>query len=139
MVVVAIMAIVLAMGVPLVYQLGHKEPMRKATADLVELFSNARAQAILQNTRTEVVFRPHEGTATLGGGSAPAPRQPQRGDEMPAGIPDPRKPCARFKDRGANARGGGDCHVGDRPDGSHGRRKPSVCAFIPMAPAMRCS
>jgi prepilin-type N-terminal cleavage/methylation domain-containing protein len=97
MVVVAIMAIVLGMGVPLVYQLGHKEPMRKATADLVELFSNARAQAILQNTRTEVVFRPHEGIATLGGGSAPAPRQPQRGDEMPAESPVPANPAPGSK------------------------------------------
>jgi prepilin-type N-terminal cleavage/methylation domain-containing protein len=84
MVVVAIMAIVLTMGVPLVYRLSHKEPLRKATADLVELFSNARAQAILRSAATEVVFRPHEGTATIGGGSAPAPRETPRGDEMPA-------------------------------------------------------
>jgi len=83
MIVIAIMAIVLTMGVPLVYQLGHKEPMRKATAELVELLSNARAQAILQNTVTEVVFRPHEGLATLAGVAPPAPRQPLRGDEPP--------------------------------------------------------
>ena len=84
MVVVAIMAIVLTMGVPLVYRLSHKEPMRKATADLVELLSNARAQAILRSSTSEVIFRPHDGVATLGGGAAPAPRQPQRGDELPA-------------------------------------------------------
>lgn len=84
MVVVAIMAIVMTMGVPLVYRLAHKEPMRKATADLVELLSNARARAILQSSTTEVVFKPHDGTATLGGGAAPAPREPRRGDEMPA-------------------------------------------------------
>jgi len=87
MIVIAIMAIVLTMGVPLVYQLSHKEPVRKATADLVELFSNARALAILQNANTEVVFRPHEGTASIGGGSAPAPRQPRRGDELPQETP----------------------------------------------------
>jgi len=83
MVVVGIMAIVLTMGVPLVYRLSHKEPLRKATSDLVELFSNARAQAILQSARTEVVFRPLDGTATLGGGAAPAPRAARRGDEQP--------------------------------------------------------
>jgi len=60
MIVVAIMGIVLTMGVPLVYRLWHKEAMRKAVGDVLEVCSNARAQAILQGKQTELVFHPRE-------------------------------------------------------------------------------
>jgi len=46
MIVVGIMIIVMAMGVPLLYQLWHKEGLRKAVSDVEEVCSNARARAI---------------------------------------------------------------------------------------------
>ena len=70
MIVVAIMAIAMTMSVPIVYKVWHKQPMRKAVADIVEVCSNARARAILQGHMTEVVFHPRDGS--LGLGSPPA-------------------------------------------------------------------
>jgi prepilin-type N-terminal cleavage/methylation domain-containing protein len=70
MVVVGIMAIVMTMGVPMVYKIWRKEPMRTALAGLEEVCSNARARAILQNTITEVVFHPKEGRFEVSGGAA---------------------------------------------------------------------
>jgi prepilin-type N-terminal cleavage/methylation domain-containing protein len=73
MIVVAIMAIVMTMSVPLVYKVWHKAPMRKAVSDLVEVCSNARARAILRGTMTEVVFRSDDSSFGIsGGGAAPS-------------------------------------------------------------------
>jgi Tfp pilus assembly protein FimT len=74
MVVVAIMAIVMTMSVPIVYKVWHKAPMRKAVSDLVEVCSNARARAIMQGKQTEVIFHSDDGRFEVsGGGGAPAP------------------------------------------------------------------
>jgi prepilin-type N-terminal cleavage/methylation domain-containing protein len=73
MVVIGIMAIVMTMSVPMVYKIWRKEPMRTALSSVEEVLSNARARAILQNTRTEVIFHPKEGRFEISGGSA-APR-----------------------------------------------------------------
>jgi len=76
MVVIAIMAIVLAMGAPAIYHVWHKESLRKATSDVAEVFSNARAHAILQGAMTEVVLHPREGRLDVPGGSNSHPSPP---------------------------------------------------------------
>lgn len=70
MMVVAILGLVMAMGVPSILQEMHEEPMRKAVNDVVEICGHARAQAILSGQTTTVVFHPHDGT--IDGGSIPA-------------------------------------------------------------------
>jgi len=71
MIVVAILGIVMAMGVPAIYRVFHKESLRKAVADIVEVCSQARAQAILRGEATEVRFRPGDRRLGLGGVSTP--------------------------------------------------------------------
>lgn len=61
MIVVAILGIVMSMGVPAIYRAQQKEGMRKAVSDIVEVCSNARAQAILRGTTVELRIRPQEG------------------------------------------------------------------------------
>jgi type II secretory pathway pseudopilin PulG len=65
MIVVAIMAIVMTMSVPVVYKVWHKAPLRQAVNDVLAVCGHARAQAIMQGTPTEVIFRPHEGTLSV--------------------------------------------------------------------------
>ena len=72
MIVVGIMIIVMAMGVPLLYQLWHKEGLRKAVSDVEEVCSNARARAIWSGKMTDVVFNGDPPTMTIDG-SGPAP------------------------------------------------------------------
>jgi prepilin-type N-terminal cleavage/methylation domain-containing protein len=79
MVVIGIMAIAMAIGVPLVYRATHKEGMRKAVADVVEVCSNARRFAIFRGTPTFLVINPRERTFTVEAGAAPA--RPERTDE----------------------------------------------------------
>jgi Tfp pilus assembly protein FimT len=71
MVTVAVMGIILAAGIPSFYRLFHKEGFRKAVSDVVDACNSARARAILQGEKTEVVFHPLERRCDLpGGGSA---------------------------------------------------------------------
>jgi len=85
MIVVAIMAIVMTMSVPIVYKVWHKAPMRKAVSELVEVCSNARARAILRSTTTEVVFHSDDGRFEVSG-AAPASGGGQTAPPM-AGMP----------------------------------------------------
>jgi len=68
MIVVAIMAIIMTMGVPIVYRVFHKEALTQAVTEVVEVCSHARARAILQGHMTQVVFHPKEGRVELDGG-----------------------------------------------------------------------
>jgi hypothetical protein len=90
MIVVAIMAIVMTMSVPIVYKVWHKAPMRKAVSELVEVCSNARARAIMRGSMTEVVFHSDDGSFAVSGGAgaAPAPGIGQTAAPMP-GTPSP--------------------------------------------------
>ncbi len=58
MVVIAIMGILFAIGVPGIFKVWRKESMRKATSDLMDACQNARALAILQDKKTALVFYP---------------------------------------------------------------------------------
>jgi prepilin-type N-terminal cleavage/methylation domain-containing protein len=57
MIVVAIMGIVLATGIPSVFRAVHKNHLAKVGGDLVEYCSHARARAILQGVPFELVIR----------------------------------------------------------------------------------
>lgn len=72
MIVIAIMGIVTAMSVPIVYKVWRKAPMREAVADIVEVCSHARARAIMQGVPTEVVFHPKVNRLEIAGAAAPA-------------------------------------------------------------------
>ncbi len=60
MIVVAIIGLIAAMGVPSILQTFRREGMRKAVGDVMDVCSDARARAILGGRTTEVVFHPAE-------------------------------------------------------------------------------
>ena len=70
MIVVSIMAVVMTMSVPIIYKLHHQAPLTKATKDLFEVLSNARARAILQGKEVAVLFHPREGRFEIEGGGS---------------------------------------------------------------------
>jgi prepilin-type N-terminal cleavage/methylation domain-containing protein len=72
MVVVGIMGLILAAGIPSLYRLFQKEGMRKVTSDVVEVCSKARAQAILRGSPVDVIFHPRERRLEVGVAAAPA-------------------------------------------------------------------
>jgi len=61
MLVVAIIAIVMTMGLPAIYRAMKLESFRQAVSDVVEACSHARARAILQGGTMEVVIRAEDG------------------------------------------------------------------------------
>ncbi len=65
MMVVAIIGLMMAMGVPAILRTMHQEPLRKAVNDVMNICSHARAQAILHGVTTCVVFHPRSGEVTL--------------------------------------------------------------------------
>jgi type II secretion system protein H len=62
MVVVAIMGLIMAMGVPSILAAVKKDGMRKAISDLTDACNTARAQAIMQNQKVALEFHPGEKT-----------------------------------------------------------------------------
>jgi len=68
MMVVAIMGLVMAMGMPSIMSNMKKEGMRKAVSDLTEICQHARENAILTGQRTSVTFYPGEGKFAMDGG-----------------------------------------------------------------------
>jgi len=77
MVVVAIVAIVMTLAIPMIYQQLHPESMRKAVKDVMEACSHARARAILDGVQIDLVIRPADRTFDLVvGSSAPPPPIP---------------------------------------------------------------
>ena len=60
MIVVAIIGLIAAMGIPSLLSSLQKEGMRKAVSDLQDVCSEARAQAIMHNQTVAVVFHPQE-------------------------------------------------------------------------------
>jgi len=60
MIVVAILGLIAAMGVPSMLQSFKKEGMRKAVSDVMDVCSKAREQAIMSGRTKMVVFHPHD-------------------------------------------------------------------------------
>ena len=88
MVVVGIMGLILAAGIPSLYKLMQKEGMRKVTSEVVEVCGKARAQAILRGAPVDVMFYPLEHRLTISGASAPTPQSAEDIlDEKPAVTP----------------------------------------------------
>ncbi len=87
MVVVGIMGIILTMSVPIVWKVFHKAPLNKAVADVVEVCSNARRQAIMQGHQVDVVFHPLEGRFEVAGGAAGTANTPPPGSGTAAANP----------------------------------------------------
>jgi prepilin-type N-terminal cleavage/methylation domain-containing protein len=70
MVVVGIIGLIAAIGIPTLYSLVHREGFGKTVTDIMELCSAARSRAILQGVTSEIVFYPQERRCELSGGSS---------------------------------------------------------------------
>ena len=68
MVVVAIMGIILAAGIPSLYSFFHKTGLRKTMSDIEETCKSARQKAIMSGTTADLVIHPREGTLEIAGG-----------------------------------------------------------------------
>ena len=68
MVVVAIIGLVCAMGLPSIIKVLQKEGMRKALSDVTDVCAAARAKAIITQKTVAVVFHPGEKTFAVDGG-----------------------------------------------------------------------
>ena len=69
MMVVAIIGLITAAGVPAILSLTREAPLRKAVNDVLEICSRARAQAILQGKTMTVVFHPRLRQVSFNGGT----------------------------------------------------------------------
>jgi type II secretion system protein H len=65
MIVIGIVGIIIAAGVPPFVHALRKEGLRKAVADVVEACSHARAQAILRGAPAEMTIRAEDGQITI--------------------------------------------------------------------------
>jgi type II secretion system protein H len=70
MVVVAIMGIIMAAGIPSLYGFMHKSGLRKTMSDLLETCQSARAAAIMSGSPAELIIHPRDGTVEVAGGSS---------------------------------------------------------------------
>jgi Tfp pilus assembly protein FimT len=100
MVVAAIMMLVMSIGVPIVYNSWHKQPLTTAINDVIEVCGTARARAILQGTPTEVHFHPQEGQLEVAGGGSSRPSASAGGVGAQSTIPGSTGiASAKFSDR----------------------------------------
>jgi Tfp pilus assembly protein FimT len=93
MIVVAIIGLVAAMGLPSIMMALRKEGLRKAVSDLQDVCSEARSQAIFRDQKMAVVFHPAEKRfeveGAAAGGSADstdASSGKVTGTTLPAGV-----------------------------------------------------
>jgi prepilin-type N-terminal cleavage/methylation domain-containing protein len=82
MIVVGIMAIIMTIAIPSVYQQLHKDSMRQAIADITEACSEARARAVLNGVPTEVRIRPAEHAISAVEAGAARDTMPSFGADM---------------------------------------------------------
>jgi prepilin-type N-terminal cleavage/methylation domain-containing protein len=83
MVVVGIIGLIAALGVPTLYRMLHREGFGKTVSDVMELCSAARAQAILHGVTTEIDFYPEQRRCELVGGAG----KPARNTGAPRTLP----------------------------------------------------
>jgi prepilin-type N-terminal cleavage/methylation domain-containing protein len=72
MVAIGILAIILAIGIPSVYQQLHKDSMRQAIADITELCREARNEAVLRGITVELRISPANRSLSVNLGTAPS-------------------------------------------------------------------
>ena len=90
MVVIGILAIVLAMGVPPFVRSLQKDSLRQAVSDIEEACGKARAQAILRGVPTELIIRATDGQLTV------APTPETRAGQTAAGGDSTEQPADAF-------------------------------------------
>jgi Tfp pilus assembly protein FimT len=73
MIVVGIIGLIMSAGVPTLYHALRREGTGRVTGELQELFSAARARAILQGSTAQIVFYPRERRCELVAGSGGSP------------------------------------------------------------------
>jgi type II secretion system protein H len=69
MIVIAIMGLIAAMGMPSIIKAIQKEGMRKAVSDVMDCCAAARARAIIHQVPASVTFHPQDRTFSVDGGS----------------------------------------------------------------------
>jgi prepilin-type N-terminal cleavage/methylation domain-containing protein len=67
MIVIAIIALTLSVGVPAMFRVAGKDSLRATTTGIMDACHFARAQAILTGTTQDLVIRPRDGTFTAPG------------------------------------------------------------------------
>jgi len=98
MIVVAIIGLIAAMGVPSILQVLRQDGMRKAVSDVRDACSDARARAIFWGRTTEVVFHPAEKrieVADAPSDQSPAPLAGIPGDNPETKTPPPTPPKSK--------------------------------------------
>ena len=85
MIVVAIIGLIAAMGVPSILQVMRKDGMRKALSDMRDVCNDARARAIFTGQTTEIDFYPSERRWQVSAGAAEA--APESPDGAPVAAP----------------------------------------------------
>jgi len=85
MVVIAIIGLVAAMGMPNIIKAVQKEGMRKALSDFQDVCFSARQRAIMSRQKTSVLIHPAEGTFGVDGA---APGTTAQGKTVAATLPD---------------------------------------------------
>ncbi len=60
MIVIGIMAVVMAIGIPQMYRTVEKDSIRRATQDVLDVFQLARRQAIIKGQPVQLVIRPRD-------------------------------------------------------------------------------
>jgi type II secretion system protein H len=60
MIVIGIMAVVMAIGIPQMYRTMEKDSIRRATQDVLDVFQLARRQAIIKGQPVQLVIRPRD-------------------------------------------------------------------------------
>jgi type II secretion system protein H len=60
MIVIGIMAVVMAIGIPQMYRTVEKDSIRRATRDILDVFQLARRQAIMGGRPVQLVIKPRE-------------------------------------------------------------------------------
>lgn len=86
MIVVGIIGLCAAMGVPAILKAVQKEGMRKALSDLTDVCSSARAKAIFMNQKVAVVFHPADRSFSVEGGGASGSGILVSSSTLPAGV-----------------------------------------------------
>lgn len=86
MIVVGIIGLMAAMGLPSLAKVLQKEGMRKAVSDVQDVFFSAREQAIVYNRKVAVVFHPRERSFEVEGASATV--NVHSGKTLKATLPD---------------------------------------------------
>ena len=94
MIVLALAALFMTIGIPQFMRSLNKEGFRKATSDLMEGFSTARAKAILSGATAELVIRPKDMSISVTGAGVSEEMQekgqkiesPTFSAQMPTGV-----------------------------------------------------